>query len=47
VFTEPLPSNGRLFWLHCYSRFQVFFCGGGHTHKQQGDLISPLLFIFK
>jgi hypothetical protein len=24
VFTEPLPSNGRFFWLH-YSGFQASF----------------------
>jgi hypothetical protein len=38
VFTERLPSNGRLFWLH-YSGFQVL----EGTHRWQGDLISFIL----
>jgi hypothetical protein len=31
VFTEPLPINGRLFWLH-YSSFHAI--KGGHTESK-------------
>jgi hypothetical protein len=43
MFTEPLPSNGRLFALH-YSGLLV---GGAHRHinTQQGDFISLLLLF--
>jgi hypothetical protein len=38
MITEPLPNNGHLFWLH-YSGIL------GETHRQQGDIISLLLFF--
>jgi hypothetical protein len=40
VFTEPLPSNDRLFWLHCFSLL-------AGTHTQKGCLISLLFFQTK
>jgi hypothetical protein len=41
VFTEPLPSNGRLFWLH-YSEFQAF---KGETETERWTYMPP--FILK
>jgi hypothetical protein len=38
VFTEPLPSNGRLFW-------STLVMGDTLTHRQEGDLINLLPFL--
>jgi hypothetical protein len=45
VFTELLPSNGRLFWLH-YSSF-LWGTQDTEVHRKQGHLISTPLFFFK
>jgi hypothetical protein len=44
AFTEPLPSNGHLLWLH-YSGFQAQ--GENTVTQQQPDVIRFLIIFFK